>query len=326
MAEELVLRRATEDDRPAVIELCRASLGWRPEDPNERFFAWKHDDNPFGRSPAWVAEAPDGSLAGLRVFLRWRFRQPDGSTFTAVRAVDTATHPDWQGRGIFTRLTRGALPDLHEDGVGVVFNTPNDKSRPGYLKMGWSVVGRVPVGVRPARLRSLPVMARSRTAAELWSEPSELGLPAQELLADLDGVDRLLGSCPGGSGVSTDRTARYLLWRYRFEELRYRAVPLGDRVEDGLVIVRTRRRGAALECAVAELLVPAGSSARKALDFIARRSGADYLLRCTGSEGLLERFVPAAQLGPVLTWLPLERPGVPAMGDLELSLGDVELF
>jgi GNAT superfamily N-acetyltransferase len=73
---------------------------------------------------------------------------PDGTTINAVRAVDTATHPDWQGRGIFSRLTLGALDDLRDDGVDCVFNTPNDKSRPGYLKMGWQQVGKVPVSVR----------------------------------------------------------------------------------------------------------------------------------------------------------------------------------
>ena len=40
------IRRAPGDDRPQVIELCRASLGWRVGDPNEEFFAWKHDENP----------------------------------------------------------------------------------------------------------------------------------------------------------------------------------------------------------------------------------------------------------------------------------------
>lgn len=326
VADDLVLRRATEDDRPAVIELCRAALGWEADDPNEAFFAWKHDENPFGASPAWVAETPDGSLAGLRVFLRWRFRQPDGDTFTAVRAVDTATHPDWQGKGIFTKLTLGAIPDLRDDGIGVIFNTPNDKSRPGYLKMGWSTVGRVPAGVRPTGVGSLATMLRSRTAAELWSEPSGIGLPAAEVLADTDGVARLLQRCGDPAAVSTDRSVEYLRWRYSFEQLRYRAVPVGDRVEDGLVIGRMRRRGEALECAVADVIVPRGVSARGAIGYMSRNSGADYLLRCTGPQGLLDGFIPASRLGPILTWRPINRLGLPEMGDLSLALGDIELF
>lgn len=323
---ELVLRRVTNEDRGAIIALCRASLGWQRDDPNEGFFAWKHDHNPFGTSPAWVAEAPDGSLAGLRVFLRWRFRQPDGTTFSAVRAVDTATHPDWQGKGIFTKLTLGAIPDLRDDDVGVIFNTPNDMSRPGYLKMGWSTVGRVPTAIRPTGVGSLPTMARSRTAAELWSEPSDVGCAAIDLLSDREGVARLLTSAGQPESISTALSPEYLLWRYSFTPLHYRAVPVGDRVEDGLVVFRLRRRGAALECAVADVVVPRGRSARGAVGYISRRSGADYLLRCAGRSGLRDGFIPAPQLGPVLTWRPINRLGVPGMGELSLTLGDIELF
>jgi len=78
------------------------------------------------------------------VFLRWMFLRPEGGVATAVRAVDTATLPAAQGRGVFTRLTTTAVDELREQGVDFVFNTPNDRSRPGYLKMGWQVVGRVP--------------------------------------------------------------------------------------------------------------------------------------------------------------------------------------
>jgi GNAT superfamily N-acetyltransferase len=324
---ELLLRRATDEDRPGIIKLCRASLGWEEGDPNESFFAWKHDENAFGPSPSWVAEAPDGSLAGLRVFLRWRFRDGAGRALQAVRAVDTATHPDWQGKGIFTKLTLGALPDLQADGIDLVFNTPNDKSRPGYLKMGWSEVGKVPVGVRFGGLGTLRTVARARTAAEMWSEESAVGESAVDVLADTAAVQRLLDSCAPEGRITTDRSPAYLQWRYRFDPLRYRAVLVGDSIEDGLVILRLRRRGPALECAVCEVLVPGRRSARRTMSQVARDSSADYLLRCSSvTAGLRDAFVPAPQLGPILTWRPLGRPSVPAMGDLSLTLGDVELF
>lgn len=323
---ELEIRRATAEDRAEIIALCRASLGWEDDDPNEAFFSWKHDDNPFGSSPSWVATDADGAVVGLRVFLRWRFREPSGATFTGVRAVDTATHPDWQGKGIFTKLTLGAIPDLRTEGVDVIFNTPNDKSRPGYLKMGWSQVGRVPVGVRPSSLGALRTMVQARTAAELWSEATDLGMDAAEAFSDTEAVERLLARCASASGISTDRDAAYLQWRYSFAPLRYRVVTAGDRLEDGAVVVRLRRRGPALECAVCDVLLPAGTSARPVVRAITERSGADYLLRCTGPSGVLDGFVPAPQLGPILTWRPICRTGAPRISDLDLSLGDVELF
>ena len=150
----LFQRRRPQLNRP--IERC---LPKRCNAREPAPFAWKHDENPFGQSPARVAEDDSGTLVGLRTFLRWRFRRPDGTTLSAVRAVGTATHPDWQGRGIFSRLTLSALDDLRDAGVDRVFNTPNDKSRPGYLRMGWQQVGKVPVSVRLTGPRSIAKLA-----------------------------------------------------------------------------------------------------------------------------------------------------------------------
>ncbi len=328
---DLRLRKAEPDDRPAIIELCRRSLGWKADDPNEAYFAWKHDENPFGQSPAWVAEDDTGTLVGLRTFLRWRFRRPDGTTLSAVRAVDTATHPDWQGRGIFSRLTLGALDDLRDDSVDCVFNTPNDKSRPGYLKMGWQQVGKVPVSVRLTGPGSIAKLAGARTAAEKWSEECSVGRPAAEAFADHDAVEALLARIDTGSHIATDRTTEFLHWRYRFEPLRYRAVSLGTGVEDGLVVFRARRRGTAVEATICDVLTPAGTSPRRAWKAL-KGAGVDYLLKGSTSQGRLpladarQGFVPVPALGPILTWRPVATPMVPAMDQLALSLGDIELF
>ncbi|MCA1842555.1 MAG: GNAT family N-acetyltransferase, partial [Actinobacteria bacterium] len=227
MAEvEYVCRRAVAADRPAVLALCRTSLGWSSGGREEAFFAWKHDDNTFGESPSWVAEAPDGTLIGLRVFMRWRFRDQRGTAVSAVRAVDTATHPDWRGKGVFSTLTRQALPDLADEGVDLVFNTPNEKSMPGYLKMGWSKVGRVPVVARPGSFKSLGRLRRARTSAELWSEPVDVGESAAETFRDHTAVERPLAAAERPGRFATERTPAFLSWRYRFEPLHYRVVLL----------------------------------------------------------------------------------------------------
>jgi hypothetical protein len=103
-------------------------------------------------------------------------------------------------------------------------------------------------------------------------------------------------------------------------------VPLGDRIEDGLVVFRVRRRGTATEATICEVLDPAGDAAGRAVGWLLRHTGADYAIRVDGPGALRAGFVPAPRLGPVLVWRPLARPGVPALDDLALSLGDVELF
>jgi hypothetical protein len=327
MAErDYICRRAVRGDRSAILALCRSSLGWSPEDPDETFFSWKHDDNPFGESPSWIAETSDGVLIGLRVFLRWGFRDERGKLVSAVRAVDTATHPDWRGQGIFSRLTLGALPDLAADGVDVVFNTPNDKSMPGYLKMGWSEVGKVPIVARLGSIASLGRLRTARTAAELWSEPVAVGEWAAEAFGDQSAVEALLAGARRPGGFATDRTAAFLSWRYRFEPLHYRALHLGASLSDGVIVFRVRRRGGALEATVCDVIAPRGARLRSAFRHIARQVGADYLLASASSAGAATGFLPAVGLGPVLTWKPINRTGIPAMSNLGLVLGDIELF
>ena len=48
-------RRATAADQPAVLALLADSLGWERDSTFADFFEWKHVQNPFGPSPAWVA-------------------------------------------------------------------------------------------------------------------------------------------------------------------------------------------------------------------------------------------------------------------------------
>ncbi len=133
------IREATAQDAPSVVELLATAMGRPATGQFRRLLQWKHEENPFGRSLQWVM-IEGGDIVGYRAFMRWEFVGL-GRTWRAVRAVDTATHPDHQGRGIFKALTLHALDVARDDGVDFVFNTPNEQSRPGYLKMGWQVVG-----------------------------------------------------------------------------------------------------------------------------------------------------------------------------------------
>ena len=320
--DDFVVRRATAADQGAVTDLLRISLG-KEDDPHyESFLDWKHRQNPFGVSPAWVAL--DGArVVGYRTLLRWRFISADGRPVSAVRAVDSATDPEYRGRGLFRLLTLGAVADLTREGDAFVFNTPNDSSRPGYLSMGWSQVRRLPVGVLPSGPGSLARMLRSRTASLLWSEDSEVGLDARAAMAHDRVCEGLLAHAPQ-TGLRTARTPEYLRWRTSFEPLRYRVLlrDPGDPSAGG-VIFRVRRRGAGLEAVIAELLVPSARVGIGLLRRVVAETGADYAigLRTGPSAGLL----PLPGQGPLLTGRPLAR-AVPPAKDWALTMGDIELF
>jgi GNAT superfamily N-acetyltransferase len=352
---DIQVRRARPEDRPAVVALAGAALGWGDDGPHAQLFAWKHLDNPAGPSPAWVAEM-HGTLVGFRTFLQWPWLVPaapmggddaadraaaDGtaaddsrvggrrrgpSTAVGVRAVDTATHPDQQGRGIFRTLTLGALAELAGTGAAFVYNTPNRQSLPGYLRMGWRPLGRVAVAVRPRGATGAAAAATARTPATKWSEPCLFGTAAPAFFADREATARLLAARSPSGRIETDRTPAHLAWRYAFAPLHYRCLPTGDRVEDGALVFRVRRRGEALEATICENLTALGPRRlARLLDHLLERTGADYAI---GTRHDLPGVsaLPLPRQGPLLTWRDLGPARPPRRGDFALSLGDIELF
>jgi GNAT superfamily N-acetyltransferase len=318
------VRPFEEADQPAVLALLESSLGWTRDERHARFFAWKHRQNPFGASPAWVAT--DGSrVVGFRTFLRWEFVHEE-RIVPAVRAVDTATHPEYQGRGIFARLTEHAIDALRDDGVAFVFNTPNDQSRPGYLRMGWRPLARLPVFARPRSPAAVGRLVRARTPADKWSVPTAAGLPAAEVLADHSGVAGVMASLPR-DGLRTRRSRAYLAWRYGFETLGYRAVTSGHGPGGGVVFFRLRRRGQAVEAAICDELVPGGDPeiTRGLLRAVLRTTGADHAVRL-GSSRPRAGFVRVPGQGPTLVARAVADTDLPEPAGWRLTLGDIELF
>ncbi|MDQ1481827.1 MAG: hypothetical protein QOI44_2688 [Actinomycetota bacterium] len=323
---EITVRRVIDADRPAVLNLLADSLGWDRDETFADFFRWKHEENPFGPSPAWVA-VEDDVVVGFRTFLRWEFEHPDGRMRRAVRAVDTATSPAHQGRGIFRRLTLTAVDELTADGIDFVFNTPNANSRPGYLRMGWSTVGRLRIVVRIGGIASAFRMRASRVPAERGPVATTAGAAAGEMLAH-PSVHNLLATVGAPTRLRTARSPAYLRWRYGLDSLGYRAIALDDDPVSGLAIFRVRRRGDATEAGISEVIVPNGDDAarRRLLALVARRTGADYAIR-VGRASIRAGYVPFPRQGPILTWRPLaDQARPPALGELDLSLGDVELL
>ncbi len=222
-----------------ILDLLRETMGETAViRRSEEFWNWKHINNPFGPSCgiyAWDKE--QRKAVGLRVFMRWTWKAAgdnsgggvdggggsDAVAVRAVRAVDTATHPDYQRRGIFSVLTKRALADVKEEGVDFVFNTPNAQSLPGYIKMGWQVVDKLPMYARFLRPWNIVKYPLNQTDKQKelpprsaffkdnivsWQEfEQSRGKEAQALVAMWESLRNRVG-------YRTPRDMDYLSWRY----------------------------------------------------------------------------------------------------------------
>jgi GNAT superfamily N-acetyltransferase len=334
----LAIRPYREDDESVVLGLLASALGGGPDGRRSpEFFRWKHFDNPFGTSLLLVAET-GGEIVGLRAFLRWRFTAGDGS-IRAARAVDTVTHPDHQGKGIFSRLTKHAVELLRED-TDLIFNTPNSLSLPGYLKMGWRMVGKVPIQVGVRRPVSFALGLRS-VSSFTRTPGREISVKAPVAADALTGGARLRAfleeSRRVDDRITTPLSVEYLAWRYARTPLDYRAiVEEGHHGIEGIAVFRVRPRGVLWEATIADLLVRPGDRqmASRLLDHVSRSARVDDITchfppRSAQLAAVRRKGFLRSPRGQLLTVNPLGKGVANMSSNLDswsVSLGTLEVF
>lgn len=316
MSDTVTVRPFQEQDLAPTLETLRLALGETPLlERTLEWFAWKHFENPFGRSLLVVAEV-DGRIAGLRAFMRWELTAPDGNTLRCVRAVDTATHPDYLRRGVFRKLTMEALDLARADGVDLVFNTPNQKSGAGYLKMGWTEVGRIGVMVHPTWRMALRRGSGASAESSLLSADDG---PAVRL----DVEDR------SSMGLRTPRTPEYLAWRFGSHPTAgYRRVDAAG----STAVLRPNLRSGRTELVVSEVF---GPSPHRAIGAARRRSRAGYLIGSFAPGSPERKAATRAGMVPIpgvtgfnlyanpLVHLPID---VTKLNNWDLAISDLELL
>jgi GNAT superfamily N-acetyltransferase len=310
-------REARPEDLPQILEVLRAALGeTQLLKRTPELWGWKHEINPFGPSIVLVATSGD-RIVGVRAFMRWDLSTVDGAMVRCVRPVDTATHPEFERRGIFRRLTMEALDLARSRDIDLVFNTPNPQSGAGYLSMGWQEVAPIGAMVRPR-------LGKTATLGPDGETPSlEEVLPDVVPFVPIDLPDR------EPNGLRTNRSHQYQTWRFAgHPTARYGTVG----ADDGWVVARVGTRKARTELVVSDLL---GEAQSKPVRKTARASRARYLAGFF-SKGSPERAaVLAAGMIPVpglraltLVALPLADIGIDVgqIGSWDIATSDLELL
>lgn len=224
------IRLGDSSDYAAICKLAEAVYGTAGSVERIR---WLYEKNPAGRCQLWVAEEEvTRRIVGIRPVFPWRMRVGDRDVL-ACQAGDAMTHPEFQGRGIFTSLVREAWSSLRDRGVPFGFSFSN----PGAL----SVYRKTPVGVGP-RAGTHDVLGFQRMVYLLSLRPILGGLPGARRLADLfdrvyrpyrwrrlalpgnlstfpvhrfdEEFDDLWAKAGGEHGLLTVRDTAYLNWRF----------------------------------------------------------------------------------------------------------------
>lgn len=146
-ADGLELRAAGVSARhlAAYAELLARVFG-----PQAKFtpeaIAWRYRDNPSGQvvgTDAW-----DGSRLAAHYVTCPAEAFVEGRPVKGLLSLNTATDPDYQGRGLFTKLAEATYESGAAAGHGFVIGVANANSTPGFLRrLSFQHVERLQAGV-----------------------------------------------------------------------------------------------------------------------------------------------------------------------------------
>ena len=311
------IREATEKDIPEIVKVLKASLGEKDLSLSEAIWKYKHIDNEFGKSLVLIAEE-EGDIVGVRALMRWEW-QFDSNSYIAYRAVDTATLPSHQGKGIFKKLTLAAVDIARNSGDHFIFNTPNEKSRPGYLKMGWESVGKIEIGLKP----SLGFLSFKKKQENYSIINNSTATSIDQLCSSWNKKISKSGKC------FTPKSYSILKWRYEENPLQNYAVIK----EDGFYLAAyIKKRGRLRELRIAEFIYDDSKmqpgELRKILKELENRYGSHLV---SFSPKLLKMIGKRGNFGPLLVLNDLnivseEKTFLMDISNWYNSIGDLELF
>ncbi|TVZ28229.1 L-amino acid N-acyltransferase YncA [Gillisia sp. Hel_I_86] len=311
------IREATDKDIPGILEVLKASLGETSSKKTEEVWRYKHVGNPFGRSLVLLA-VENNEIIGIRAFMSWKW-QKINVDYLAYRAVDTATHPSHQGKGVFKKLTLAAIDIAKSKGVHLIFNTPNVKSKPGYIKMGWEEVGKLNIRV----VLNNPFK---------WSFDSPDKAYETNLKSDDSQFLNLISEYNSIMGERqrffTPKSLSYLLWRYENNPLQGYEI-LGD--EDFYMAAYVKKHKYFKELRVTDQIFTTKlgrSKVMKTINTLSIKHGTQIV---TASNDLNSNFGFSGNFGPVLTLKNLNlniefHKKLLQINNWNYSLGDLELF
>jgi GNAT superfamily N-acetyltransferase len=139
----------------------------------ETYLRWLYQSNPDGVVVGFDAIEGDrlaGHYACIPVSM-----DVAGKRTRGLLSLNTATHPDFQGQGLFTKLAAKTYEYAAEKGFSGVYGIANANSTPGFIrKLGFSLISpleaRIGVG-RPASVDWSRAAERTQFS-RVWSDKS----------------------------------------------------------------------------------------------------------------------------------------------------------
>jgi hypothetical protein len=261
------IRNAVRQDRERALALMATAFGPRADALGEERWDWLFLRNTAGQRLVYLVADAGTVLAAQYALLPVRM-QHAGGVISGLLSLDTATHPEFARRGLFTTLAQQLYASTRDD-YPLVFGFPNSNSAPGfYRKLEWIEVRPYPLLMRlVGRLQDVVPERFTRAAqvANLVAQPlvslvDVARLPRESASIDEfsffdDWTDRLWLANAPRLGTCAVRDRAFLHWRYCESPFPYERLLLREGGDvRGFVIVAYAPSGRGITAHVMELM------------------------------------------------------------------------
>jgi predicted N-acetyltransferase YhbS len=244
------IRAAEPGDREDVLGLLNGVFSAQQRSTfsrDEKFWNWKYQENPFGRSLVTVAEM-DHRIVGVDNLWPWELSF-EASVIRAAQPCDSAVHTAYRGKGIFSSMRLLGLERAKARGIDLLFNYPNGNSLSVNLSLGWHYLGKIAWWVKI--MKPLDVMAGRLSKA--GAEPVVVD---REYAIDPALIDRVESqSVYDESLIRIHRKPGFHAWRYEKHTSRsYGMVQFSSGSESTIAVFTINQKGNSREMVIVDLV------------------------------------------------------------------------
>ena len=215
MAHSWCVREAGPNDLDLIRDLYRAV---RRDSRPEAYDRWRYLESPYGPTPGTLA-VEGGRAVGF--YTLWPTPLLIGSAAVAgAQSMDTMTHPDFRGQGIFVALARACFELATARGIQLLYGFPNNESFPGFVRrLEWTHVGDIPHWVRPIHPSRHPRLSATLgfladAATAVWPTGRTRDYNVAAAPVDPTGLSTLGGDSEVAGMCRVHRGPAWLAWRY----------------------------------------------------------------------------------------------------------------
>ena len=141
----------------SIVNLFHDSFPWTDKFTKE-YLIWQYLDNPNGTVVSYNAWTQEGELAAHYAAIPIKMII-GGQEEYGLLSLNTATHPEHQGQGLFVKLASATYDFAKENGYKFVIGVANENSTHGFLKrLGFELIAPldVKIGFGDAYVNTIP--------------------------------------------------------------------------------------------------------------------------------------------------------------------------